>query len=67
VKIIETDTNDAGQQTFPLEKSNATGTLITAIRLGPAKFQFTYTLTGKPISATDTAAAWRAINQRIAS
>ena len=62
--IVETDTDDSGHPTFLLEKGNATGTLIVAIKTGPAKFRFRYLLTDRPLTARDTSIAWRAVIDR---
>lgn len=65
MRVIETDTNENGQETYLLEKGNASGTLIVATVTGPAKIRFRYLLTDKPLTARDTVTAWRAVNERI--
>lgn len=64
MRIIESDRNDNGQRTYLLEKGNATGTLIIATVIGPAKIRFRYLLSGKPVTIRDNVQAFRLVSER---
>lgn len=64
MKIIETDTNDAGQRTYLLEKGNASGTLIVGTVKGHGRYSFRYLLTGKMVTARDQVSAYRLVLDR---